>query len=226
LQVKGQTACGGLGAARAVTLIRATTPAVSSITTDLGNNYYCADDYGTFTAASATVTSIQRPIATYRWTLPSNTTMLSANSDSSVVSLIFTGSFTGGSLQVRGVNACGTLGTAKAITISTALCRGGNTNIPTTKIANQQSPLFTLVYPNPNQGRFTLEATTGNLFSEKVDVSIINANGKLVDKFSTQSVAGKIKTQIQSTKLSNGLYWVKFETASHQKGSTRIVVQQ
>jgi uncharacterized protein (TIGR02145 family) len=117
LSVRSVTPC-SVSLAKTAILIGYTTPAaVSGITTVGGNFATCIGATKTFTAVRGTPTTSQAPIASFRWTRPANTTIVSATSDSASITVSFNTGYTGGSMSARGVSSCGTIGT----TASTAI---------------------------------------------------------------------------------------------------------
>jgi uncharacterized protein (TIGR02145 family) len=117
LSVKSVTPC-SVSLVRTSILYAYSTPAaVLGITTVGGNFATCIGVNKTFTAVRGTPTTLQAPIASFRWTRPANTTIVSATSDSASITVSFNTGYTGGSLSAKGVSQCGTIGT----TASTAI---------------------------------------------------------------------------------------------------------
>jgi hypothetical protein len=117
LSVKSVTPC-SISAVRTSILYAYSTPAaVLGITTVGGNFATCIGVNKTFTAVRGTPTTLQAPIASFRWTRPANTTIVSATSDSASITVSFNTGYTGGSISAKGVSQCGTIGT----TASTAI---------------------------------------------------------------------------------------------------------
>jgi uncharacterized protein (TIGR02145 family) len=117
LSVKSVTPC-SISAVRTSILFAYSTPAsVLGITTVGGNFATCIGVNKTFTAVRGTPTTLQAPIASFRWTRPANTSIVSATSDSASITVSFNTGYTGGSISAKGVSSCGTIGT----TASTAI---------------------------------------------------------------------------------------------------------
>ena len=91
-------------------------PAVTSIIASTNNFTPCIGNTVTYTAAGSTPTTSQSSISVYRWARPNFTTILSANLDSSSITLGFNTGFIGGSISAKGQSACGVAGTAKSVT--------------------------------------------------------------------------------------------------------------
>jgi hypothetical protein len=117
LSVKAVTPCSISTAKTAILYAYSTPAAVLGITTIGGNFATCIGVNKTFTAVRGTPTTTQAPIASFRWTRPANTTIVSATSDSTSITVGFSTGYTGGSISAKGVSSCGTIGT----TASTAI---------------------------------------------------------------------------------------------------------
>jgi hypothetical protein len=117
LQVQAINACSA-SPFRTIVLTRMlVAPAATNITASTGNFAPCIGSTVTYTATAAAPTSTQGAIATFNWTRPANTTILSATIDSSSIVLGFNNGYNGGSLSVRGRTACGVAGTARTVTM-------------------------------------------------------------------------------------------------------------
>lgn len=141
-------------------------PGVTSISGSLSP---CIGDFITYTANAPAPSSTQAPIARYYWTIPINTTIISAANDSSSITLVFNTGYIGGSIGVRTASATGVLSTLTykitlkyatvaitAITSSTAsfnACIGNVITyfaaIPTT-LSSSQAPVVRYVWTKPN----------------------------------------------------------------------------
>jgi len=91
-------------------------PAVTSIVASTNNFTPCIGNTVTYTATASVPTTSQSSISVYRWTRPNYTTISSASSDSSSITLVFNTGFIGGSISAKGQSACGIAGTAKSVT--------------------------------------------------------------------------------------------------------------
>jgi len=173
----------------------------------------------------------------YRWTIPTaNVTALSGSASSNVIitttdtlSLRFdstskTAYFKSGSLKVEAMNNCGT-GTAKTFSLNgtTTLSKfeqgfeleeviENNDLITATKVN---------VYPNPNQGNFTVSIIS-NEKEAPAYVTIINMMGQDVADFTVDNNNGTIETNINQG-LADGLYFVKVKIGS-ELNIVKIVV--
>jgi uncharacterized protein (TIGR02145 family) len=105
--------------AKALVLYANTTPAsIAAITTPGGNFAVCTGTTKSFTAYPATPTTTQTAIGKYRWSLPANAVIVSANADSSSINVQFNSGFVSGNISVKGVNACtGAVGASSSVTL-------------------------------------------------------------------------------------------------------------
>ena len=117
LSVKAVTPCSVSTAKTAILIANTAAASVAGIGTAGGDFAVCIGTNKTFNAIAGTPTSAQAPIASFRWTKPANTTIVSAASDSSSITVSFNTGFTGGSLTAKGVTACGVIGTTTTTAI-------------------------------------------------------------------------------------------------------------
>ena len=117
LSVKAVTPCSVSTAKTAILIANTAAASVAGIGTAGGDFAVCIGTNKTFNAIAGTPTSAQAPIASFRWTKPVNTTIVSAASDSSSITVSFNTGFTGGSLTAKGVTACGVIGTTTTTAI-------------------------------------------------------------------------------------------------------------
>jgi hypothetical protein len=176
LCVKSVGVCSSSVAKTAI-LFANTIPAnIAAITTLGGNFAVCIGVSKTFTAVAATPTATQTNIGRYRWTLPANASIVSANVDSSTINVQFNAGFNGGNISVRGVNTCtGTLGANISTTLQylpptpTSIVSGTGSNIAC--INNTISYSVLVAAPSISQ-------TTATLFrwTKPANTSIISAS--------------------------------------------------
>jgi hypothetical protein len=197
LFVRGVTACGGIGSAKSITLIRYLTPTPTNITSSTTSYNACIGNSITYTVVAPSPNATQQIADVYRWTVPANANIQSANTDSSAVSVIFNTGYTGGSLIVRGQTNCGVIGTQKAVTLTRTGCPSGLFAKNTVK-ENKTSKAKINIYPNPNNGSFKIALKTGRHTSEKVNIQMINTMGKVIFSNNLISVNGDVNLNINN----------------------------
>ena len=167
ISVKAVTACNVLGAAKSVSLTTlALPPTPASIA---GSNAGCIGSSITYTASQGVPTTSQASGASFRWTIPNNTSIISINglSDSSKITLQLNNNFSGGIISVKSQSACGAVSSsAKTLTLlsPTSLpptpasitgtysgCVGGSQNYTATSTASSsQFPVSMYRWTKPN----------------------------------------------------------------------------
>ncbi len=111
--------------------------------------------------------------------------------------------------NVRGANGCSNVARD---TLKVYACVG---------IDEQESNLGLTLYPNPNNGMFTLELTAKSDVDAKI--SIITVDGRLVYT-DVMSGNGVLTKQVNMAELANGIYYLKLETKDTVK-AYKIVKQ-
>jgi len=86
---------------------------------------------------------------------------------------------------------------------NTSTCTNTITVETATTIDNTKLLPKLLIYPNPNNGIFTLELNN----NKKTDIYIIDITGKIVNKFETSDY----KTTINTQNLQSGVYYIKVD---------------
>jgi lysophospholipase L1-like esterase len=204
ISVKGQTACGQFGTAKTVNL-QYSTPTPTSVVSSSGVYNACIGSTITFSMTVPAPTSTQIAAVMYRWTRPNYTTILSANADSSIITLLFNTGFTGGSLTVKGQTACGNYGSAKTQLLTNVGCASG------TKMYSKSSDDFksqhALVFPNPNNGNFTLKFN--NRF--KTNIIIRDVNSSVMATYQTIGNNEQEDFKINNLNLPAGLYFISIQ---------------
>ena len=199
------------------------TPA--SITATLVSNVCGARIYRYTAPALPAGTATNAAPTGYQWTLPSGSAVaLSATLDSGVLSgsgaryitLKYTSNaaaVTGDSIRVRYTSACG-VGSNKPLKLTNAalVCLTGAPVI--SKATNSTNVINAEIYPNPNNGNFTLNVQTGVMTAATAKVQIIDMYGRVVNQFTAQNNNGSIHMNIADGKLINGLYSVKYSVGT------------
>jgi len=181
-------------------------PASTTIYTVTGSNGGCIGTSKIFTintTPSPTVTSIASPslictgqsatltvsgATNYTWT-PS-ATLSSANGSAVVANPTTTTVYT-----VIGSN--GTCNSNSSISLTVSACTG---------IENLATPETISIYPNPNNGVFTISTSTS---IESLNITIINALGQTVK---TETIKNSNQTIIDISMMSKGVYYLKAKT--------------
>ncbi len=136
------------------------------------------------------------------------------------------------SIKLRYYSACGE-SPIKAFKLSNkafvGVCGG---NIPTSRTeennnndARTISVLKAEVYPNPNNGLFTLDAQIDAEGNQPALVQIIDMTGRVVKSFNTRSINGSLRMNIVESNLTNGVYVVRY-TVGNYTNTIRIVVRK
>ena len=197
------------------------TPA--SITSSTGVLSACRGASVDYTAAPGTATATQSATASYRWTVPANTTITSASTDSSTITVSFGSTYTGGALTARAVTACGAIGVARSVTLtrSTTGCPTGR--FMADAVVETETP-STQLYPNPNNGNFTLKLNTGAMINDIAQIKVVDLSGRVVYQTNAKTINGNLSTNLQSN-ISNGVYMVVC-TINGKTQTLRMVVQK
>lgn len=216
ISVKGQTACGQMGSAKSVSL-KYSTPTPTGIISSSGIYNACVGTTISFSVTVPAASTSQIAAVVYRWTRPNFTTILSANTDSSIISLLFNTGYTGGSLTVKGQTPCGIYGTAKTQLLTNLGCNSG-TRIFSKSIDETKSP-HAVIFPNPNNGNFSLVYNN----QLKTNITITDAKGSVKAKF--QTIANNIKQdfKINNLNLPAGLYFVSIQNNNDSETIKMIV---
>jgi hypothetical protein len=118
LSVKAVSAVNVLSATSYVVSLKSGVAAPSNIISSTSNYFGCIGSSINYTVSMPALTSTQQVSSVYRWTIPRNTSITSANSDSSSITLLFGAGYAGGSLTVKSQNSCGIQSSALSKTLS------------------------------------------------------------------------------------------------------------
>jgi len=168
----------------------------------------------------------------WKWTLPSTftgTLVNGYNLTDSIIRVTFASnaaSATTDSIFVQYNSLCG-LGATKAqkLAITALTCLVGsssNTNAPVESIS---SAVEASVYPNPNNGSFTLSAKTNVKESSNITIKLIDANGKVVMTTTGLNANGYLVSQINATQLTAGVYNVNFQVGGNVSNVKFVVTK-
>ena len=229
VKVRYTSGCGfGAFKAAALTNVASSTvaPAAPSTLTATLVSDECGARVYRYTAAALTAGSATASAATgYTWTLPTGSSVAtSATLDSGVLSgagarfirLKFTNNgaaATGDSVRVRYTSACGvSANKGLKLTNVAKVCLLGAPVYA--KGVNGSEVINAEIYPNPNNGIFTLNVQTGIMTAAIAKVQIIDMYGRVVNQFTAKNNNGSIFMNISDSKLVNGLYSVKYSVGT------------
>lgn len=216
ISVKGQTACGQLGTAKSISL-QYSTPTPSGIVSGSGNYNACIGNTISFSVSVSAPTTTQIAAAVYRWTKPNNTTILSANSDSSNIVLLFNTGYTGGSLTVKGQTPCGNIGSTKTQLLTHTGCDSGTKISSKTNEATKSQQA--LIFPNPNDGNFSLR------YNNKLITNILisDVKGMVKARYQIQGYNYQKDLIIKNLNFPTGLYFVTIQNANNSETIKMVI---
>ncbi len=180
-------------------------PSVASLN---GETSPCRGTAYNYIATANTPSSVQTSLGSFRWYLPANTSISSANADSSSVYILYGNAFTGGNISIRSQSACGIINSAyktlvtkygtpgmKSISGQLSPCTNTSYTYSDTSIniASTQSPITYYRWIRP---------TGTTIASSNADSSIITINfgstfgGGVISSYGVNScgVSGSSKT--------------------------------
>lgn len=211
IAVKSESSCGIFSAAKSVTLAPAKPLDLVSST---GFWNACIGNSVIYSVVGA----IGNTGSMYRWTKPNNTSIISANTDSSVVTVQFNTGYTGGALTVKSSTSCGTLGAVLSKTLTHLNCAPGTRM----GVEELQEDLIN-IYPNPNNGIFTLNLQSSDKSSDIIHISIIDVHGRIVYTDNLKSLNGVVSKKYNII-LQRGLYMIYY-TTKIKTNTVKFIVQ-
>ena len=102
---------------------------------------------------------------------------------------------------------------------------GGSSSFTNAPVESINSAVEASVYPNPNNGSFTLSAKTNVKESSNVTIKLIDANGKVVMTTTGLNANGYLVSQINATQLTAGVYNVNFELGGNVSNVKFVVTK-
>lgn len=222
ITAKGQTACGQIGTAKAINL-QYLPPTPKSIASSRNIYNACIGSTLSFSVVVSIPTSTQIAASIYRWTKPAYTTIISANSDSSTITLSFNTGYTGGSLSVKGQTPCGVLGNAKTQFLTHVGCSSG------TKIASrlETETLKNEAYisPNPNNGSFMFRAGRLSKKNNQATLMISDINGRVIATFQLNAQNDQFEYFVKQLQLRPGIYFVRIIEDGYSSVTKMIITE-
>lgn len=217
IAVRADRLCGS--SANAVAVLKINKP--TGVTTVFGPKTVAGSASGVVYTASS-VTNATR----YTWVLPVGVTLVSANTDSSSITVNFSSTYKTASFSVTPRSLCGA-----APTVKVAIARGTVTAAPSAAVGNEAltnevvNAIQANVYPNPSTGAFVVNIKNADVTTNAASVQVINIYGQTVASYKTVSVNGNIQLSINNNSLTNGLYTIKY-TVGNTTGTTRVMIQK
>ena len=231
------TAC-GFGAYKAAALtntaVGSSFPAKpASITIAIVDTTICGGRKYRYTApALPAATAVYAAATGYIWTLP--TTTIGAVLDSgSLTEKVIVVSYTSNSAAITGdsmyltyTSACG-LSPVKGQKLSNLVkinCLVNSTPVYS-RTVNTNNGIIAQVYPNPNNGNFTVRIESGITSKTTASIQVIDLNGRIVSNVSAVNNNGLIVTNINNSNLNNGIYTVRY-TVGNVTNAVKMVIQK
>jgi len=197
ITAKSQSACNIISAAKTLTVAPAKPLDMASST---GFWNACIGSSVTYSIISAVPNATVPESIGFRWTKPASTNIISANADSSVVTVQFNTGYRGGALTAKATTACGVLGTPISKTLTHINCAFGSR----VGVEDLQKDLVAL-YPIPNNGSFSLNVQSSDTRTASAIINIIDVTGRIVYTSKVKSVNG-ILSEDFNLNLQRGVY--------------------
>jgi hypothetical protein len=227
----------GFGAYKSLTLsntaVGSSAPAKPvSITIAIVDTTVCGGRKYRYTAPTLPVaTAVYADATGYVWTLPTTdigAVLDSGSLNSKVIVVRYTNNraaVTGDSMYLAYTSACGT-SPVKGQKLSNLLKPNCLTGAPVySKTTNTTEGIKAQVYPNPNNGIFTVRIETGVTAKANASIQIFDMNGRMVSNFTAQNNSGLISQNISNSNLNNGVYTVRY-TVGTVTSAIKMVVQK
>jgi peroxiredoxin family protein len=204
--------------------------APASITIQLKNDVCNARTYRYIAPTLPSATSTAGAATGYIWTRPigplgSTGTIDSGNVNSRIITVTYSSNAAAGigdSIKLQYSSGCGN-GAVKAQKLSNVakVCPPGIfAKVPLKEISSEMSMQ---IFPNPNNGNFTIKIQTGITTNRKALIEIRDIQGRLIHALQTQNVNGVITEQIKKVGLAKGVYVVMYRMGSEQHSMKMIV---
>lgn len=160
------------------------------------------------TGNTETYSVVNTPGSTYNWSV--NGGVINAGQNTNQITVTFPSS--GGTVSVTETNSAG--------------CVGTTVNLPVnclTEILNQDVPsISATIYPNPNNGYFTISTTLNQ--NLKCSIEIYDIKGHIIYQENSQIKAGNNFNGIDLSQVAKGLYFAKIQLGE-QCYNHKIIIQ-
>lgn len=148
---------------------------------------------------------------TYNWLVPAGCTIVSGQGTTSIT-VNFSATAAAGTIKVTASSTCG-LSSAQTLAVTPTV--GGR----------MASTGNATIYPNPNDGNFTLNIQTGIAAKANASIQILDVAGRIVSNLNAVNVGGTIYLKVADSKLVSGVYAVKY-TVNNVTETLRMVVRK
>jgi hypothetical protein len=209
--------------------------APASITIQLKSDVCYARTYRYIAPVLPAATTTAGVATGYIWTSPfgalgSTGVIDSGNVNSKIITVTYSSNASaaaGDSIKLRYSSGCGN-GAFKAQKLSNILkaCPPlpGFSKTAPKSTTTTTGDLGMQIFPNPNNGNFTIKINTGVLATAKALIEIRDIQGRLVHSINTQNINGVINEQVQKNGLTSGVYLVTYRLGEVGK-SVKMVVE-
>ena len=170
----------------------------------------------------------------YLWTAPFGTvgstgTIDSGDVNSQKITVTYTSNAVAGvgdSIKLQFTTAgCGNSAfKAQKLSNLAKVCLGARENVSKQTLPTAAATLNAAIFPNPNNGSFTLKATSGELNAANATVQVYDMTGKMVAQNIVSNVRGSILTNLKYSSLKSGMYTVKL-IVGKSTTTVRMIVQ-
>ncbi|MEI6822593.1 MAG: YCF48-related protein, partial [Bacteroidota bacterium] len=158
----------------------------------------------------------------YVWTLPSGTT---GTSSTNSITVDYSSSAVSGYITVKGVNSNGN-GTASSLAINVIV--GKRFDLDSTLSINQIENTKTTklrIFPNPSSEQTVFSFNIAN--PDNIKISLFNQQGKLISVIKEEYYqTGEHTFNYNTSILSSGIYFIKFETKKYQIHEKMIIIHK
>jgi hypothetical protein len=204
--------------------------APASITIQLKNDVCNARTYRYIAPVLPSATSTAGAATGYIWTRPigplgSTGIIDSGNVNSRIITITYSSNAAAGvgdSIKLQYSSGCGN-GAVKAQKLSNVAKVCPPAIFSKTDSKEMKNELSMQVFPNPNNGNFTIKIQTGVTTTRKALIEIRDMQGRLIHALQTQNVNGSITEQIRKAGLTKGVYVVMYRLGDRGRSIKMIV---